>query len=67
MARNANDLPTKQLRLSTNPYLVKCLESLARNGHGLYGKNPTETAERLLAEKLRELIKSGELIPPNQD
>jgi hypothetical protein len=59
MARLPNELQTRQLRVSTTPQVVKLLEALVETG--LYGKNPAEAAERVLAEKLREQITTGQL------
>jgi hypothetical protein len=57
MARQRNDLPTQELRVSTTPQVVELLRSLVSTG--LFGKNPAEATERILAEKLRELIAEG--------
>jgi hypothetical protein len=54
MSRKPNTVPTAQLRISTTPQVVEHLERLAESG--LYGKNPAEAAERLIAEGIRRLI-----------
>lgn len=54
MPRKKNDLSTKVLRISTTPRVIELLEELVATG--LYGKNPAEAADRLLTEKLREII-----------
>lgn len=61
MARQRNDLPTQELRVSTTPQVIELLRSLVTTG--LYGKNPAEATERILAEKLRELIAEGAVKP----
>jgi len=57
VARQRNDLPTQELRVSTTPQVIALLRSLVATG--LYGKNPAEAAERILAEKLRQLRAEG--------
>ena len=43
---------------SLSPGVVRDLEQLVVSG--LYGGSPTEVAENLIVEKLRELVRSGE-------
>lgn len=50
---------TKPLKLSTTPKLLKHLEALVSKE--LYGKTGTEVAQRLLEERIRDLIKEGTL------
>lgn len=40
----------------------RLLDTLAQ--HGLFGSSPMEVAERLLHEKLREVVKEGWMGPP---
>ena len=62
MPRKPNDLPTEELRLSTTPHVVRYLKRLLRSG--LYGKNPAEAAERLLARALEEKLKDVRIMRP---
>lgn len=57
--RGPNLLHTASLPLSSNERLERHLERIVRTG--FYGKNPTEAAERLLSEKIKDLLVSGEL------
>ena len=59
MARDVNILETITLKISTNPIIEKYLDQLVKKG--LYGKNTSEAAERLIAQKINELIKSEDL------
>ena len=59
MGRDLNLIRTKQLTLSTTHHVVGYLGDLARTG--LWGKNPAEAAERLIAEQIRQLIQAGSL------
>jgi hypothetical protein len=59
MARPKNALRTIILKLSTNEPLLDYLEELVLGG--LYGKNSTEVAERLIAKGIQDLIKEGQL------
>lgn len=61
MARKSNDMPTRLVRISTTPQVIEYLERLVSTG--LYGKNPAEAMDRLVSEKIRSLISSGELPP----
>lgn len=61
MARQPNELPTQELRVSTTPQVITLLRSLVATG--FYGKNPAEAAERILAEKLRQLKAEGAAKP----
>ena len=47
MSRKPNDIKTVSLRLSTTEAVRKHLERLVSTG--LYGKNPSEAAEQLIA------------------
>lgn len=55
MARPKNQLTSEELRVSASPELVAHLERLVSSG--LYGKNPTEAAGRLIEDALYELMK----------
>ena len=57
MARAENQLKTVQITLSTTGPMVKYLSALVSTG--LYGKNPAEAAERLLAQTLEKLVHEG--------
>ena len=59
MARDTNILDTVTIKISTNPSVEKCLEQLVKKG--LYGKNISEAAERLVAQKINELTKSQDI------
>lgn len=59
MARIPNKLPTVKLPISTNPAVIRYLTALVPTG--LYGKNETEAAERLLTRAIEALIKDGVL------
>ena len=64
MARPPNELPSRELRISTTPQVIELLKQLVNQG--LSGKNPSEAADRLLSEKLRELLTVGTLKPPSR-
>jgi hypothetical protein len=53
MARSPNTAKTVTITLSTTPQVRHWLEVLVADG--TYGKNAAEAAERLLADKIREL------------
>lgn len=53
MGRTRNPTRTVTFTVSTTPTVRAYLEALVERG--LYGKNVAEAAERLIAEKLREL------------
>jgi hypothetical protein len=53
MARSKNKADTVTITLSTTPQIRDWLEALVADG--FYGKNVAEAAERLIAEKIREL------------
>lgn len=57
--RNKNQLETVQITLSTTPVAIRYLQELVLTG--LYGKNHTEAAERLLAATLEDLVRAGHL------
>lgn len=59
LARARNELRTQTITLSTTPQVLQLLRRLLRTG--LYGKNTTEAAERLLARGLEVLIANGQL------
>jgi hypothetical protein len=61
MARKPNNIKTAPpITLSTTPPVVAYLEQLVATG--LYGKNPAEAAERLVANGIRNLLKDGTLL-----
>jgi len=57
MARKPNTVPTVTITLSTTPQVQNYLAKLADSG--LYGKNPAEAGERLIARELERLITGG--------
>lgn len=59
MSRSKNQVETVQLTIAATPQMVVFLRQLTDTG--LFGKNPTEAAERLLARALEERVSSGEL------
>jgi hypothetical protein len=59
MPRKKNQLQTVSITLSTTAPVVAYLETLVNSG--LYGKNPAEAAERLVAQGIEELIRRGSL------
>lgn len=62
MPRARNRTATEIIRISTTPRVCRELESLAQTG--LFGKNPSEVAEQLLRDRVRELVLQGW---PNSD
>jgi hypothetical protein len=65
MARKPNDLPSHELRISTTPQVVVLLGRLVETG--LWGKNPTDAAERLIGRGIESLLKEGILTPPKSE
>lgn len=61
VGRNRNQLETEQITISTTPIVVAYLQDLV--GTGLYGKNHTEAAERVLASTLETMVRGGHLKP----
>lgn len=59
MARSKNQVQTVQLTVAATPQMVEFLRQLTSTG--LFGKNPAEAAERLLARALEERLRTGEL------
>jgi spore maturation protein CgeB len=59
MGREPNLIRTKQITLSTTPQVASYLGDLVRSG--LWGKNASEAAERLVSEQIRKLIQDGTL------
>lgn len=57
MARPRNLLKTQRITLSTSEQIGEYLEELANMG--LWGKNATDAAERLIADQIRRLIQEG--------
>jgi hypothetical protein len=60
MGRNANDISTVQITVSTTPPVKKLLEKLVITG--FYGKSAAEAAERIIARQLEQLSKDGKLL-----
>lgn len=63
MARKPNSVKTVQIRISTNPRIQEYLERLVDTG--LYGKNPAEAADRLIASGIEQILREGILLNPN--
>lgn len=59
MPRKKNQLTTVSITLSTTQAVVDYLEALVESG--LYGKNPAEAAERLIARGIEDLVERGKL------
>ena len=57
MPRTRNKLATKTVKVSTNGQVVEYLHLLVETG--LYGKNASEAAERLIAQGVERLLASG--------
>lgn len=64
MARTENQLKTVPFKFSTTPHVVELLRELVNTG--LYGKNTSEAAERLLAHSLGQLVHEKRLSPPRR-
>lgn len=63
MARKPNSVRTVQIRISTTPRIQEYLERLVDTG--LYGKNPAEAADRLIASGIEQILKEEILLKPN--
>jgi hypothetical protein len=61
MARKRNDLPSQELRISTTPQIVALLGQLVETG--LWGKNPTDAAERVIGRSVEVMLRDGSLVP----
>jgi hypothetical protein len=62
MARRKNQVETVPVTISTTPPIVQYLEALVTTG--LYGKTTPEAAERLIAQRIEQLIQDGSLRAP---
>ena len=62
MPKPKNLLPTKEIRLASNPQVFYMLRQLVATG--LYGKNEAEAAEQLVRQELRRMATNGELTVP---
>ena len=60
MARAKNTVETVQITISTTQRVRELLEMLTEEG--LYGRNVAETASLLIAEKMREMRRGGEIV-----
>ena len=60
MARTKNTVETVQITISTTQRVRELLEQLTEEG--LYGRNVAETASLLIAEKMREMRRGGEIV-----
>lgn len=59
MARKPNSVTTVTITISTTEGIQRYLEDLVSGG--LFGKNPAEAAERLVARGLEGLMREGTL------
>lgn len=59
MARKKNQVQTVPVTMSTTPQVVHYLEALVLTG--LYGKTTPEAAERLISQRIEQLIREGTL------
>jgi len=59
MARKPNSVTTVTITISTTEGIQQYLEDLVSGG--LFGKNPAEAAERLVARGLENLLRDGTL------
>jgi hypothetical protein len=59
MARRPNSVVTVTITISTTERVQQHLEDLVSGG--LFGKNPAEAAERLVARGLENLLREGTL------
>jgi hypothetical protein len=57
MGRKKNLLGTRQIRFSGNRLIEAYLADLT--GTGLYGRTPSETAERLVSQGIQRAISDG--------
>ncbi len=65
MARAKNTVETVQITISTTNRVRELLEKLTEEG--LYGRNVAETASLLIAEKMREMRRLGEIVDDPRD
>jgi hypothetical protein len=59
MARKPNNVATVMITISTTERVQRHLEDLVSGG--LFGKNPAEAAERLVARGIENLLREGTL------
>lgn len=64
MPRTPNSVKTVTITVSTTPPVYAYLESLVASG--LFGKNPAEAAERLIAKGIEVYLGQGTLIQKQQ-
>jgi len=57
MTKTPNQLKTAPLRLSTSNAVLEYLKQLVSTG--LYGRNHTEAAERLISRGIEQLLRDG--------
>jgi hypothetical protein len=60
MPRTPNKVATVTITVSTTPPVYEYLERLVDSG--LFGKNPAEAAERLIARGIEQHLGEGELL-----
>ena len=64
MPKSPNTIQTVQITISTTEAVQGHLEQLVLTG--LYGKNPADAAERVLARSIETMLKDGTLGPNNE-
>ena len=57
MAKPRNPVESEKILVTTTPYVRRYLEHLVAGG--LYGKNVSEAAERLIARSIESLVREG--------
>jgi len=62
MPRTRNTVKTITITVSTTPPVYRHLTDLVASG--LFGKNPAEAAERLIARGVEQFLAGGTLIRP---
>jgi len=67
MARPVNTQDSVEIRISTTSAVKQYLQQLVDTG--LWGKNVTEAAERIISTSMQKLVQSGELgkLPPSNN
>jgi hypothetical protein len=65
MPRKKNQVQTVPVTISTTPPVVQYLEALVTTG--LYGKTTPEAAERLISQRIEQLIREGTLKPQRRE
>jgi hypothetical protein len=58
--RPKNSVESSTLTITTTPQVIRALEKLTQEG--TWGKNPAETAERIVSEAIRSLVDQGKFV-----